>query len=112
MFNTHKYPDTYALFSICLVQYYLQNDALPKNIGEITEYVSRVDRGDINITGGRITLYKMISILSGGFKNNAVLNKCFILIREAIRKNEEDKNFSFMDSEILENIDGFEEEKA
>ena len=109
--NTHKAPDTDALFSICLLRYYLQNNSFPKSIDSIVEYVSQVDSGNIKISGDSITIYKMICVLGGNYNDSAVLDKCFMLIETAVRRSEEESDFSFMDTDILEGIDGFEAEK-
>jgi len=114
-FHTHRYPDTDALFSIYLIQYYLNNEQLPRNIEAILDYVSNVDRGNIKLTEKQITLYKVICILSEQYNQPDDLDKCFNLIDKVVRKSENDTNFSFMDSDIsdlLSSLSGLDNIKA
>jgi len=111
VFNTHKNPDTDALFSIVILQHYLQNKCLPENIDSIISYVSLVNCGQIKIIDNQTTLYKMICILGDTYYDGSTLEKCFMLIRTAIRKNIEDHEFSLMESDILDNINDFDAEK-
>jgi len=105
-FHTHKYPDTDALFSIYLVQYYINNGRLPVNIKVILDYVSSVDRGNIKLAGSQITLYKVICFLNEQYKNSAVLNQCIEIINKCVLKSENDAKFSFMESDISDLLQG------
>jgi len=114
-FHTHKFPDTDALFSIYLVQYYLNNGHLPENIKTILDYVLSVDRGNVKLAGDRITLYKVISFLNEEYKISAVLNQFIGLINNCVLKSCNYANFSFMESDIsdlLSGISGFEDFKT
>ena len=46
--HTHFSPDTDALFSIYLVQYYLEHKAFPDCLKELLAYVKMVDEGRIH----------------------------------------------------------------
>ena len=105
-FHIHKYPDTDALFSVYLAQYYLNNGRLPVNINAILDYVSSVDRGIIKLAGCRITLYKIICFLNEQYNNPAVLGQCFELINKCVLKNGNDAHFSFMESDISDLLSG------
>jgi len=114
-FHTHSHPDIDALFSIYLVQYYLNNDRLPGNIVAILDYVSNVDSGNINLTDKQITLYKVICVLSDKYYQSDDLDKCFNLIDKIVSKSENDADFSFMDSDLsdlLSHLSGFDNIKA
>jgi hypothetical protein len=106
--NTHKFPDTDALFSIWLVQYFLGEGRykLPENIGAIVEYVSNIDRGYVKLSDKTISLYQILGLQAQNYQNNAELQKCFDIIKEVVDRNA-NGSFSFMDSDILEHIDGF-----
>jgi hypothetical protein len=110
-FTIHKKPDIDALFSIYLVQYYLNNDALPMNINTILDYVSNVDQGHIKLAAGQITLYTVICILSDQYNDHNdndlnVLKQCIDLINNAFHKSENDAGFSFMDSDVSDLLSG------
>jgi len=110
-FHTHKYPDIDALFSIYLVQYYLDNGRLPGNIEAILNYASSIDKGHIRLADGRITLYTVICLLSENYNNPDYLAQCFNVINNAVRRSENDTGFSFMDSDVSGLLPGFDDIK-
>jgi len=114
IFHTHKYPDIDALFSIFLVQYYLNNEHLPKNIEAILDYVTSIDTGHIRLADGQITLYKVICFMSERYNHPGVLNQCIDLINNAVNRRENNAGFSFMDSDVsdlLSGLQGFDDIK-
>jgi hypothetical protein len=114
-FHSHKYPDIDALFSIYLVQYYLNNNHLPRNIETILDYASSVGKGHIRLADGQITLYTVICFMSEQYNYHGVLNQCFNLINNAVQRSENNAGFSFMDSDVsdlLSGLSGFDDIKA
>ncbi|MDR2568813.1 MAG: hypothetical protein LBD23_00765 [Oscillospiraceae bacterium] len=108
--NTHKFPDTDALFSMWLVQYYLKDSRyeLPRNIAAIVEYVSNIDSGHVKLMDDTITLYKILGFQATEYHNEAAIKKCLDIIKEAIDLNDR-VGFSFMNGNILEHMDGCDE---
>ena len=108
--NTHKFPDADALFSMWLVQYYLdgRRHELPKNIDAIVKYVSEIDKGFVKIANRPVTLYQVLSFQAENYRDPYEFQKCLDIITIAIDKNAHD-GFSFMDGNILEGMADSEE---
>lgn len=78
VFFTHKYPDTDALFSIYIIQYYLEhNRQFPKHMDDIIDYVTKVDEGRIEIdTSNKNCFESIYSIFSFLYEVEVDMTKC------------------------------------
>lgn len=124
-FHTHEYPDTDALFSIFLIQHFLEQreekdvtDFLPKTISAIVDYVKSVDRGNVRLPDkpeqSMESLYCILTFIFELEKNmEKATEKALTVIQKAVNQSEnaDDDAFDFFTSAII-NVDCADEIKS